>query len=476
MSGISTSMLVLANTVTSVYTVLPNNLANVYVSFINKGVVPATVSMALSDIPDNIQNKEYILYSKELASNTTYKSSKYFISNNMSINVYSDEDVVVHVFGSTQPITSYLSTSLLSNRVGMYTEVMATQYPVASTYLDFNNVVGPLANAFRSTTNYVSEYVANLGSAFNFNYTLPNESIYGTYAGTTHNMLGTLLYPTTIENNNADWEAEGIHFLPKMDPHNEPFNVSDDLSKYPLIIWAVGTANTPISIGSIYDVVKELPKQGYIVLVLFYNDSIFGSIPNVFDAGFTKITLEDIPSIAIRSYATSKAIDALEVNPVFNTHIDFTKIGIFGNSYGGTLAAFMTGAKGIADSSNYSFTSLNTDNRITCSYSMVSYLGDQLFGTVLEGMRYITKPTMMVTVENDELTSQLEFSRGVSWISADKYFVTLEGISHSGSLLNEVNYKYTSLFFNAYLKNNTESLIQLQSIQSTSGTEVNYFN
>jgi predicted dienelactone hydrolase len=261
-----------------------------------------------------------------------------------------------------------------------------------------------------------------------------------------------------------------------MDPHNEPFNVSDDLSKYPLIIWAVGTANTPISIGSIYDVVKELPKQGYIVLVLFYNDSIFGSIPNVFDAGFTKITLEDIPSIAIRSYATSKAIDALEVNPVFNTHIDFTKIGIFGNSYGGTLAAFMTGAKGIADSSNYSFTSLNTDNRITCSYSMVSYLGDQLFGTVLEGMRYITKPTMMVTVENDELTSQLEFSRGVSWISADKYFVTLEGISHSGSLLNEVNYKYTSLFFNAYLKNNTESLIQLQSIQSTSGTEVNYFN
>jgi predicted dienelactone hydrolase len=237
---------------------------------------------------------------------------------------------------------------------------------------------------------------------------------------------------------------------------------ADPKARYPLIVYAHG-ANA----HGIYDVAHAhyLASHGYIVAVINYGDD---RTPTVDDAKSYRAFLRPLISKAV--------IDSLLQSEMFGAHINSDSIGISGHSFGGYTALAMAGGKFMEKPKAV------IDERIKAIVLAAPWVGTDyeekdffVFGANNRGLNKVTTPALTLFGTDDKVTLSSQILPATKQFAGPSYVIELVGQPHvfeAGSW--EDRNAWELLFFNAYLKNDTEALQTLQTARSMKGGNEDY--
>lgn len=316
----------------------------------------------------------------------------------------------------------------------------AGPYSVASTNIEFDAALmaaGTIphdylgGNDIGGTRYYINTILTNSADTFQFNVVVPNDNtLYGSETNATVPYVGYILYPTTTPSTFLDFNL-GTTVLPGMHTAGQTPVFENNAAKYPLVIYSHGQGSQPLTQQQI-DLAQLIASQGYIVCMLFHGDNRFPQ--------FSSADLTQAQSIALRPLAVKTAIDALLSSTtifgaIFSAHIDATRIGGVGESFGGSAMAALQGAQIIGPSMT-STRPLMKDARIKASANIVPFLGKSsgdLFGLKHKGISYMTsnQPYMAITGALDNLTSQSDYKEAIGLMNSDRYLISISNESHA---------------------------------------------
>ncbi len=347
-------------------------------------------------------------------------------------------------------------------------------YPVGSTNFEIDNEVlseklkqGLDAGQFQQGYNLNGEllYIAQLlkypESAFTVEVKVPDEpENYGDSAGTTMLYTGYVFYPTSPENHRNDYEVFLPPALPHMQGKDDKPIFPDEQTKYPLIVYSHGLGDYPGAF--IADLIK-IASHGYVVLALYHGDNRFSR--------------NEMRTLFLRPLAIKAAIDKLQNDSDFASHINFEKVGGIGTSYGGTTMMALTGAKVLGmDYVSFMTGKLKEtvqDNRIKAIATIVPYMGDnfyKLFGNDCQGVETLSAPILINAAKNDDVASFDIIEKCFKKIPTDKYLVAYENESHTmstGAMIDAIT--WSKVFLDAYTKDNNESISILNNATNVEG-------
>jgi hypothetical protein len=313
-----------------------------------------------------------------------------------------------------------------------------------------------------------------------FSVTVPDDSItYGDAAGTEISYSGFMLYPTTQENPYSlqppaiDVTTGFPHAETYMQGKNDVPVFAEDNKYYPLLVYSHGLGDSPIFKN--LEVMEQLASHGYAVMALFHGDGRFASYE----------TSSQPQDITLRPLSIKASVDYLETHPDYKSHIDFSKIGGWGGSYGGTTMFAVMGGKIIDKSSLTGGTFPNTvaDIRFKAAVGISPYMGDTNFPTVMgykssifgwrhDGAKDVEGPYLAVTGTNDERAIYNYTKEVLEAAKRDMYLVKCEGEGHAlseGALQDAVTWGL--IFLNAYViedKNESQIFQQIVSVEGGS--------
>ena len=314
--------------------------------------------------------------------------------------------------------------------------------------------------------------------AIHFEVKVPDDQkIYGDAAGTTIPYSGFLLYPITEENPYSFQPPQtdlSVGF-----PHRETYMQGIDVAPvfaeadkhYPLIVYSHGVGGSPA--GDNFPEIKWLASHGYAVLAVFPGD---GRFPN-FETNPTP------QEIALRPLSIKASLDYLENHPDYKEHIDFGKIGGWGDSYGGTTMFATMGGKIIDKSSSMGSTLDKTvaDTRIKAAVGIVPYMGDTNFPTVMgrktsifgwghSGAQAVIGPYLAIAGTTDTRAVYDYTNEVLETAKGEMYLIKCEGEGHElskGAYQDARTWALT--FLNAHVDGNKSELEKFQQMLSVEG-------
>lgn len=226
----------------------------------------------------------------------------------------------------------------IEDRIVDVLPTLGGEYQVASSALYFNDVTdAQQADAARflngamtdSERPFLSDLLAEGPGQFSFTLTVPDrKEIFADYTGQKIPSLGLVFYPTTQDNQMADYEVplnviEGTKVvLPKMQRSAKAELPGS--TRFPLVLFSHG-----FGAHAFYDVqfYRDLASHGFIVVSLFHGDLRF----------------DDFAVMqGLRTLAFNQAVDQLRAS-AWAGHIDFQNVGVIGVSFGGSVAAVLAG-------------------------------------------------------------------------------------------------------------------------------------
>ena len=310
---------------------------------------------------------------------------------------------------------------------------------------------------------YINALLAFEDASFSFQLSVPDDSVrYGASAGTTLPYSAYVLYPTTEENTRADYEVFIPPALPHMQGQNESPIFADDAQQYPLVVYSHGVGSHPTAERLSF--LKDLASHGYIVLALYHGDNRFGQT--------------EARQFNLRPLAVKAAIDKILVDPDFGDHIDATRIGGVGESFGGATMMALLGARKVnPDFLSVASNALHTatiDSRIVAASSIVPYAGKApyaFFGVGGTGAGSIDRPFMANSANADSETDFTMVEAAVNAIPGVKYLVEYDGEDHAmseGAVTDA--YTWTKLFLDAFVKKDAVAIDELSRVKSVNGS------
>lgn len=301
---------------------------------------------------------------------------------------------------------------------------------------------------------YLSTILEN--ASIQFSVDVPDDTVtYGTVAGKTIEYVGFIFYPTKY---NKDYKPLQItdgwnhpSTYTQMENSVDATPIFEDITKkYPLLVYSHGSNGEIMTAGL---QMKTFASHEYVVLALFHGDGRFSDRSN--------------EVAALRTLSIQKALDFIEKSK-YASHIDFKKIGVFGNSFGGTTSFMLAGAKPIdaVKQDGSVLENVVADPRIVVAGAIEPYMGDEsgiypningkqvtFFGYDSKGAYNITTPYLAVS-GTDDTTASERFTKEVLLKSPqNNHLVSMEGESHemtpNGSVTADTWVYY---FLNYHLK------------------------
>lgn len=310
---------------------------------------------------------------------------------------------------------------------------------------------------------YINELLAFEDASFTFQLAVPADSAkYGASAGTNVPYSGYVLYPTSEENTRADYNVFNPPALPHMQGQNESPIFANETLKYPMVVYSHGDGSHPTA--SRLSFLIDLASHGYIVVALYHGDGRF---------------VETEPQhFNLRPLAVKTAIDEILADSDFGVHIDATRIGGAGESFGGATMMALLGAKKV----NPDFLSIFTnalsattvDTRIVAASAIVPYAGIgqySLFGSGGAGAASIDRPFMANSGNADTVAEYSKVEAVLGAIPGVKYLVEYEGEDHlmsEGAFTDA--YSWTKLFLDAFVKQDATAIEELSRVRSINGS------
>ncbi|MCB1649354.1 MAG: hypothetical protein H7A05_06520 [Pseudomonadales bacterium] len=317
--------------------------------------------------------------------------------------------------------------------------------------------------AHNGSARYVDELLLHRDAALSFTLQVPNDSkLYGASAGTQIPYVAVLLYPTTATNARADYAIFPDTTLPHMQGDGEAALFASDSDRYPLLVYSHGSGGFPQSSQMLY--LKTLASHGYMVLAVFHGDNRFG------DTEERKFNL--------RPLTVKTALDVLLADSRFAGHIDTSRIGGLGESFGGaTMMALLGGKKVNPDASSVIANDLITttvDTRIGAAATIVPYMGQGVYaflGNNSAGAATIDRPFMANSAASDEVTDYSKVQAALDQISGTKYLVQYDGEKHAmGAGATADAYAWMKIFVDAYVKKEAGAADLLASMSAVAGS------
>ena len=234
-------------------------------------------------------------------------------------------------------------------------------------------------------------------------------------------------------------------------------NIANAEAKYPLVVIAHGAES-----HGLYDVAHAhlLASHGYIVAVITYGDGRTAS-PNEpnFHVGY------------LRPLLTSRVIDSLLASREFGPSIDTDNIGLAGHSYGGFTTLATAGGPFLGNAETVH------DPRVKAGVVTAPWVGGHYDGTDLfafgdnnVGLKSVSVPILCAYGSKDDVTLASFILPAMEQLSGPRYVIEMVDQPH---IFSEASWddrnNWELLFFNAYLKNDTEALARLQTATSMAG-------
>lgn len=338
---------------------------------------------------------------------------------------------------------------------------------VASSYLHFKSDT-PIDV---SLTPYLSgsldgKYVTDVldGASISFDVAVPDDNVtYGGYANKTVKYIGILFYPTKKDANYSNAQTLGAWELPsqytQMENNTTTTPVFQDATKkYPLLVYSHGIGGEALASGK---ETYRFASHGYVVVSLFHGDRRF-------DKYGPTTTPEEL---SLRALSLKTVTDFLQTSK-YASHINFDKIGAFGNSYGGASSFILLGAKPINTQSplGYILSNIVDDPRVKVGVGIEPAMGDAslpvfagtqvtLFGYGASGATDVSKPYLAITGTDDTIAVESLTQYTLSKTSANSHLVSMEGETHGMTPEGLATSETWALYFlNYYLKGDTTFL------------------
>ena len=314
---------------------------------------------------------------------------------------------------------------------------------------------------------YVDELLLHRDAAFSFNLQVPmNSKLYGASSGAQVSYAGIVLYPTTADNPRADYTFFGGSTLPHMQNETQDPLFATEGDRYPLIVYSHGSGEFPRSTQ--LEFLKALASNGYVVLAVFHGDNRFG------DTEGRKFNL--------RPLTVKTALDTLLADSRFASHIDATRIGGMGESFGGATMMALLGAKKVnPDVQSVIANELietTVDTRIVAAATVVPFMGQSLpvgkytfFGSGGAGAGSIDRPFMANSSPSDDVADYSLVQDAMNRIPGTQYLVQYEGEKHAMSAGATADaYAWMKIFIDAYVKKDAQAADLLATMNSVSGS------
>src|SRR4051812_43512608 len=95
---------------------------------------------------------------------------------------------------------------------------------------------------------YITDLLSDPGHALAVDVTLPNDSeLFGDFAGKDLSTVLLVCYPTSNQNARPAYAVPGGHAIPHMQTGAETALFADANTRYPVLLFSVGLAGSPIS-------------------------------------------------------------------------------------------------------------------------------------------------------------------------------------------------------------------------------------
>jgi hypothetical protein len=308
-------------------------------------------------------------------------------------------------------------------------------------------------NTVNGSTRYVTEILANPGTAFTFNLRVPvKPQLYPTRWFQNIDFAGVVCYPTPRTNTDPDYtlpdnggtvphmqrRGEAPRLI-NMAEYYETLGIPFDFSpvgpmKLPLVVYSHGLGGSPLGKGYL-DVMVALASQGFMVAAVFHADARISPvrIENLGDLVFTLAFFPLIVEIqAMRPLALKAMTDRLLLDQSYARGIDTERIGAFGASLGGEAVAHLMGAK-ITSSLLKDCTETERDSRIRAGVGYVPYSGWSFLPAFCDdqsGADEVNRPFLAIAGTLDTTAPLNMTKQAVNRMKSSRYLVELVGGQH----------------------------------------------
>jgi predicted dienelactone hydrolase len=322
---------------------------------------------------------------------------------------------------------------------------------------------------------YVTDLLADPGNTLIATVNAPPDpNLYGSFAGKQVPFVVLACYPTTASNPRPDYMLPAGDNVPKMQTGSDPPLFPDVSARYPLLAFSHGYGGSPIS-GDYLSGLKVLASYGYIVVAPFHGDFRFTNlrINEVADAITLLSHFSDFTALqALRPLSVSAALDLVLASPLWQSHVDTTRIGGFGASMGAETMLLLGGA-GLTTSPTFAWTQVTRDPRIKAAVGYVPYFGQPFlpaFGRDQHGLDGVNLPFLGISGTADTVAPIIEVEIGMERLAGIRELVALSGVQHGfdAASTNDI-YTWTLTFLDAEVRGNLDAKRELSTMASVAG-------
>jgi predicted dienelactone hydrolase len=332
-----------------------------------------------------------------------------------------------------------------------------------------------------SRVRYVNDIFVAPTRALTYQLAVPPRSqidVFERYGGQQVPYAAIACYPTTAENNRANYTLPDGTVIPKMERGSDaPIirgnpNAAD--GKWPLIVLSHGLGGAP-SEETYLQVIARFAAEGYIVYAPFHADARFArtKVEDFSDFVYVLNQYEEIAEMqAMRAIGLKQGLDNLLSRSSYASAIDQDQIVAFGASLGGMATMLVQGAKMTASWGGRERVIVR-DNRYKALVGYVPFAGYNFlaaFGDSNQGVKSVRVPYLALGGTADIVAPISRSSQMTDALSGTKYFVTIEGMPHGLRAQDAPElFGWTFAFFKAQLSRNQADRDQFAQIVNFAG-------
>ena len=322
---------------------------------------------------------------------------------------------------------------------------------------------------------YVTDLLTDPADTLSVTVTAPNDaSLYGSFAGKQVLFVVLACYPTAANNPQADYALPTGQVVPHMQTGAQPPLFADAAARYPVLAFSHGYSGSPIS-NDYIEALVVLASYGYVVAAPFHGDPRFSDlkIGDLSDAAILLAHLPDFLALqTLRPLSVSAVLDLMLAHPQWRDHVDATRIGGFGASFGGETMLLLGGA-GLTTSLGSAWTRITVDPRLKAAVGYVPYFGEPFlpaFGRDEHGLDSVTLPYLAISGTADTTAPIIVTEQGMARLAGVRELVALNGVKHRFDVpsTNDI-FTWTLIFLDAEVRDNPASRQQLATMASVAG-------
>src|SRR5512140_911041 len=327
-------------------------------------------------------------------------------------------------------------------------------------------------------TRYATDLLADPGNTLIATVSAPGDSnLYGSFAGRNVEFVVLACYPTTVDNPYDNYSLPTGKVVPHMQTGSDPPLFANASARYPVVAFSHGYSGSQLSSDYI-SALSVFASYGYVVIAPFHGDLRFSDlkIDNLSDAIAVASHLDNFTALqALRPLSISAALTLVLAHPLWQGHIDATRIGGFGASMGGETMLLLGGA-GLTTSYfdiGASWKQVTRDPRIKAAVGYVPYFGQLVlpaFGRDQHGLDGITLPFLGISGTADTTAPISQAQIGMSRLTGTRELVALSGVTHGFDVpsTNDI-LTWTLTFLDAEVRGNPAAKTQLSTMASVAG-------